>query len=358
MSDVISVIIPIHNGEKYIIKLIKSLMKQTYSNIEIILVENNSEDSSLMLCNKMSQKYKNVTTLISEEKGTSYARKLGILNSTGKYIVFMDQDDSYFNCNAIKEMYYAIEEDQVQICQFSFYKNYFGAFKCRIPRTANKRIYDRTELFEDEIKGILGIKGSSFSTTVWSKIYDGNMLRNIAPSINESILFAEDVYLNIYAFFNDFLTKVSVRNEAYYCWKLGIGLSSTIHSGKILFDDYKIVKPLALEMLKKYGCKEEMIYACLSESIWFHRFLVNEMILEKTPRDNVEERIKAMGDTFYIKQAKEYFSKQKLKKIEGDFLFLVSDYTSKEYYDWFMKHIEKHSLKTKIFTNLLLKFRR
>lgn len=345
MSDKVSIIIPIHNGEKYICKLVKHLQCQTYKNIEIILVENNSSDKSNVLCERMGDKYKNVKVIVSKQSGTSFARKAGTQNSTGKYILYMDQDDRYVNNKAIEEMLLVIKEDNSQICQFSCYKEYFGIFKRKLQLKVDREIYTREKLFADEIKGILGIKGSNFSVNVWSKIYDGDLLREVVNNVNESLVFAEDVYLNIFAFFNDKLEKVSVRNKAYYCWQFGVGFSSTIESGKALFKDYTVVKPLALKMLNKYKCNEEIIFSCLSETIWFHRFLVNEMILSGFERCYVEKSITEMGEALPVKQAKQYFKQQTLRELGEEFSFLTCEYTPEEYYSWCLEHMEKRSFK-------------
>ena len=78
MSDKVSIVIPVHNGERYICGLVKHLQCQTHRNIEIILVENNSSDGSRALCKKMSEKYENVKVIFSQQVGTSFARKIGL----------------------------------------------------------------------------------------------------------------------------------------------------------------------------------------------------------------------------------------------------------------------------------------
>ena len=95
----------------------------------------------------------------------------------------MDQDDRYINNKAIEEMYRAIEEDGSQICQFSYYKNYLGIYKRRLQLNSEQGIYTRDRLFENDIKGILGIKDSNFSVNVWNKIYDGELLRNTVKKL-------------------------------------------------------------------------------------------------------------------------------------------------------------------------------
>lgn len=91
----VSVIIPLYNQEKNIRKCIRSLKKQTisFSSLEIILVNDGSEDSSADICKMYERKYQNVIYIEQKNKGVSSARNQGISKATGKYIFFLDADD-------------------------------------------------------------------------------------------------------------------------------------------------------------------------------------------------------------------------------------------------------------------------
>ncbi len=101
--DLLSVIIPVHNGEKYIKKTVVQILKQSYKHIELILVENFSKDRSLKICQELAVHDDRIQVLTCTEPGTSMARKRGILEARGKYIVFSDQDDSYINEYALEK---------------------------------------------------------------------------------------------------------------------------------------------------------------------------------------------------------------------------------------------------------------
>ena len=90
----ISVIIPFYNSEKYIAKTIDSVLNQTYSNFEIICVNNNSNDNSAEIVRKIIETYPQKITLIDEHrKGANYARNTGLEFATGNIIQFLDADD-------------------------------------------------------------------------------------------------------------------------------------------------------------------------------------------------------------------------------------------------------------------------
>ena len=102
----ISVIIPVHNVEKYLDRCIQSVLNNTYRDLEIILVENGSTDHSLAICKKYEEQYVNTKLIVADCAGLSHARNLGLAYATGDFISFVDADDyvspylyeTLFNC--------------------------------------------------------------------------------------------------------------------------------------------------------------------------------------------------------------------------------------------------------------------
>ncbi len=93
MNDLISIIIPVYNVEKYLSNCIDSVIGQTYKNIEIILIDDGSTDGSKRICEEYQKKDSRIRYMYEENSGAASARNLGINNSNGKYIAFIDADD-------------------------------------------------------------------------------------------------------------------------------------------------------------------------------------------------------------------------------------------------------------------------
>lgn len=91
MQPLVSVIIPVYNVGKYLDECIESILSQTISNFEIILVDDGSTDDSLNICNKY--KNKNVIVIHQENSGVSAARNAGIKVAKSEFITFVDGDD-------------------------------------------------------------------------------------------------------------------------------------------------------------------------------------------------------------------------------------------------------------------------
>ncbi len=174
----ISVIIPIYNTEKYLSKCVSSVINQTYKNIEIILIDDGSTDRSLNICKKFSKNDDRIKVIYEENKGVSYARNMGIKNSTGEYITFIDSDD-FIDENMLLNLYNVLikENADVSVCGYDFYDGKHFKYKKR-------KNYTLTG--DDKYKGI-------FSFNCQGKLYKKELFNNI---LFDNKTFAEDAYIN------------------------------------------------------------------------------------------------------------------------------------------------------------------
>lgn len=99
----VSIIIPNYNNEKYLEECIESIERQTYNNIEIVIVDDFSTDNSRKIINNLQKKYNNIKViLLQQNKGVSNARNEGLKAASGEYVTFIDSDDYYFDINKIE----------------------------------------------------------------------------------------------------------------------------------------------------------------------------------------------------------------------------------------------------------------
>lgn len=123
-KPLVSIIVPIYNVEKYLEKCIKSLIKQTYSNLEIILVNDGSKDTSGTICDKFEKQDKRITVINKLNEGLSLARKTGIAAITGEYAMFVDGDD-WIDKDTIEMCIEKINDNpDLQCVLFSYTKEY------------------------------------------------------------------------------------------------------------------------------------------------------------------------------------------------------------------------------------------
>lgn len=91
--DLISIIIPVYNVKPYIERCIRSVLDQTYTNLEVIIVNDGSTDSTGKICEELALGDKRITFISQENEGQSAARNKGLNLANGKWIIFLDSDD-------------------------------------------------------------------------------------------------------------------------------------------------------------------------------------------------------------------------------------------------------------------------
>lgn len=114
----ISVIIPVYKCEKYIEACVNSILNQTFSDFEIILVDDGSPDNSGKLCDELAEKHNNITVIHQENQGQATARNNGVKVSRGEWLHFVDSDDS-LHPETLKHLYYAATENNVKLSMCS-----------------------------------------------------------------------------------------------------------------------------------------------------------------------------------------------------------------------------------------------
>lgn len=126
-AELISVIVPVYNVEKYLKKCIESILGQTYQNIEIILVDDGSTDNSGKICDEYKKTDTRIKVVHKENGGLSDARNKGIDVSAGAYIMFVDSDD-YISSKMVEILYERIIEDKadIAICNVSSVDEYYN----------------------------------------------------------------------------------------------------------------------------------------------------------------------------------------------------------------------------------------
>ena len=113
-NDLISIIVPVYNVEKYIVRCLESILSQTYKNIEVIIVNDGSVDKSGEICERYAKKDNRIKLINKSNGGLSDARNKGIDQANGIYITFVDSDD-YISQNYVEILYKLIKENNADI---------------------------------------------------------------------------------------------------------------------------------------------------------------------------------------------------------------------------------------------------
>lgn len=199
MSDLISVVIPVYNVEKYLRQAVDSVLNQTYKNLEIILVDDGSPDRCPEICDEYRKQYNKIKVIHKQNAGLGMARNSGIEIATGNYIYFHDSDD-YIAEDEIEKLHNAIKKYEVDICITGYTSvdddgNILNIRKYREEVFEGKRA--RTEMLPRIIGSSPG-KKDSFEMASAGTMYAMSVIRkNGIRFVSERKLKNEDMVFNI-----------------------------------------------------------------------------------------------------------------------------------------------------------------
>lgn len=165
-TDLISVIVPVYNVEPYLPKCIESIMSQTYSNLEIILVDDGSPDNCPKICDEYAKKDSRIIVIHKNNGGLSEARNAGIDASSGDWIAFVDSDD-YIAPNMVESLHEAADKQNADmaICSVDLFSDDTGGVKIHETRTVTADISSGYDILKTTKLG-------EFNYVIsWNKIY-------------------------------------------------------------------------------------------------------------------------------------------------------------------------------------------
>ena len=165
----LSVVVPVYNVEEYLKRCVDSIINQNYPNIEIILVDDGSKDSSGKICDILAAKDKRIKVIHQSNGGLSAARNTGIDNATGDYIDFLDSDDELLP-NVFNDLIPLLEQNNLDIMIYASKKIKKGKIK-KEKHTGQFVIWDRKTALINDL--------SNDGGCVWNKVYTRKAIGNV-----------------------------------------------------------------------------------------------------------------------------------------------------------------------------------
>lgn len=274
MQPIVSVIIPLYNGEKYIIKCLESVRRQNCDNIEVIIVNDESKDNSARLIERYIEKYKTELTIKvinQKNQGQGAARNTGIENATGKYIMFIDQDDTLAK-GVLDKFINKAEKDSLDIVEAGY-----------------RRVTEDGKILSEVV-----LKDTPWSkykvVAPWSKLYRTDFIKENNLRFLPVVL-GEDIYLlmNIYSR----LPKLDFLDIVGYNW---------LYNDKSVSNTtYKTIEEKT-SLLQLYDMLEELEYRDnLRKDKLYEYFLIKTAVWDVlyTLRTNKYDVVKANSDKIW-----------------------------------------------------------
>ena len=210
-----SVIIPVYNVEKYIDRCLKSIISQYYDDLEIIVIDNGSTDSSGSICDTYASEYSNISVYHIENHGVSAARNFGLAKAQGEFICFVDADD-YLVGNLFSNMENQLDSG-LDLLVFSYY-NSLEKNLSETTRSAKILPIEGKKDRNQFIALFTGLFLSDMMYTVWNKIYRREFLEEHRIMFEQYEL-GEDVRFNLNVF--ECVHTISFSKTCYYVYVSG-----------------------------------------------------------------------------------------------------------------------------------------
>lgn len=306
MTPFFSIVVPIYNASTFLRQCIESILDQTFSNFELILIDDGSTDNSLDICNEYMDKDKRIRIFSQLNLGVSVARNTGIRESTGKYLVFIDSDD-YVDSKFLE---YLAESDADYITLG--YSDVFGDRVVNfIPKNYTLSISsdcDRISILEDKL-------GEAF---VWAKRYKAEIIFEHNLQFNPEFKIMEDMLFNL-QYISCIRSYQSIDKVGYFYRHYDeLSLSKSVEEYSFL--ERNAVREYAFKMLKSHPSLQRLI---VNQSIYY-----SEIEIKKISRSNI----------FYLKKV------QSIKPIINQHCFQYALNSSKLFFPRWMNMAYKYRL--------------
>ena len=210
----ISIIVPIYNVEKYVRQCIESIINQTYKNLQIILVDDGSTDTSGLICDEYASIDDRIEVIHKKNGGLVTARKIGLQKAKGEYIGFVDGDD-YIDDNMYESLLGYILKQDVDMVHTGYWHEKGNA-------TYSNTNFETgfIECPEDKsllLRNIL-LQHNNIEHSIWSKLFKRSLIVKSYYDVNDECSYGEDLVCMISTIIN--ADRIYILNRAYYHYRV------------------------------------------------------------------------------------------------------------------------------------------
>ena len=281
-KELVSIVIITYNNEKYIEDCIKSVINQTYKNLEIIIVNDGSKDNTSDIINryiKIDSRIKYIDR--KENKGTMYTRKEGYNNSNGKYIFFLDSDDWIEN-NAIEKMYSNLKKNKVDIVKCNF-KKYINNKFLSINNQTKENIVLEKKNFEPILYDY--IYKTIYCNSMCGQLVKKELLIDI-NKVEDKAIYGEDIQNNLYLF--EKIKSIEFLNEELYIYRCNnTSITNKVNQRKI--DDLLKTFRKLYDFIEKSEIQDKQKYKIiLSEKLYSYIALISIQLVNDNNKKTID----------------------------------------------------------------------
>lgn len=194
MNPTLSIIVPVYKVELYIHKCITSILNQTFTDFELILIDDGSPDNCGAICDNYAKQDNRIIVIHQNNQGLSAARNSGLDIAKGEYITFVDSDDSIAINTYYDNMEVLLNDNSIDVLEYPYYKIFLGE-KTKLYDDPSQHLYGNQEIF------YYWVVKSNKRTNVWDKIFKREIfstLRFPKGAVYEDLYLLPDIVENVY----------------------------------------------------------------------------------------------------------------------------------------------------------------
>lgn len=240
MNSLVTFILPVYNAENTIYRCLDSILKQTYCDYEVIIVDDGSIDNSGKICDSYSLNDNRFRVVHKENAGVASARQLGVSLATGEYVIHIDSDD-WIESNMLSDMMNEISDADILVSDYYYNTKHGQTYVRQVDCTTSEELLEKI------------IKGEVFGS-LWHKLIRRNLYQNI--EFNTDLTFCEDQLL-LFKILTTYQCKVINLHQAYYHYECNEGsitqrTDRDYFDNKIKYEDYalQVLSPLSFRYIR------------------------------------------------------------------------------------------------------------
>lgn len=240
MNSLVTFILPVYNAENTLRRCLDSILKQTYCDYEVIIVDDGSIDNSGKICDSYSLNDNRFRVVHKENAGVASARQLGVSLATGEYVIHIDSDD-WIESNMLSDMMNEISDADILVSDYYYNTKHGQTYVRQVDCTTSEELLEKI------------IKGEVFGS-LWHKLIRRNLYQNI--KFNTDLTFCEDQLL-LFKILTTYQCQVINLHKAYYHYECNEGsitqrTDRDYFDNKIKYEDYalQVLSPLSFRYIR------------------------------------------------------------------------------------------------------------
>ncbi len=253
----VSIIIPVYNVEQYLSQCLDSILNQTFNDFECICINDGSTDNSLSILCEYAAKDNRIKIIDQKNKGLAYTRNVGIKNSIGQYLLFVDSDD-WLTKDCLYKSFNKIKETSSDVVQFN-YKFYYS----KENKYVSKRVFESEKIKEEDT--ISAILQKSYEGPIWRRIYKRDILLKNNLFFYEGRVSEDGVFSAVLFLYTK---KIVYIEDELYIYRKQTASAITSNLSKLFVDWFYNFFTMIKDIKNRGFLSEEAIKWCIHVFCW------------------------------------------------------------------------------------------